>query len=354
MSQREREVELVREEWLKTGERTFHFADQTVYGVERLIPLWLTYLTWGAIIPFFVLLIWTRYQGFVSTVREMPAGGTKTFFVILMAAVAVYFLAILLYWMWRLAKFVTGYSQWALRYRDGRLWGTLLYFGFQLFFLFVFLDPLNRVQRAILDFKKFTGFRTAWGQVIYFPYTFEVVWYGLWLIFWLVVASAFWPAIRATYRGIIHALRLMQENGVSILTSMLTTLDIALFQPPATYRHPSQPVPVPRQSRGMLRLDLGKLGQLEAPAEALKAAAAACPDGLIRVEEEGGRPVRVLYDVSRCYFCGLCVEADRHGVLEFVPRRRLLTRGREELVVDLLELARAEQGEAASGEVGEA
>ena len=354
MSTREREVELVREEWLKTGERTFHFADQTVYGVERLIPLWLTYLTWGAIIPFFVLLIWTRYQGFVSTVREMPAGGTRSFFILLMAAVAVYFLAILLYWMWRLAKFVTGYSQWALRYRDGRLWGTLLYFGFQLFFLFVFLDPLNRVQRAILDFKKFTGFKTAWGQVIYFPYTFEVVWYGLWLIFWLVVASAFWPAIRATYRGIIHALRLMQENGVSILTSMLVALDTALLQPPATHRYPERPAELPAESRGLLRLDFARLNELESPLAALREAAEACPDGLIHVEEEGGRPVRVLYDAARCYFCGLCVEADRHGVLEFVPRLGRLARGRQELVVDLIELAKAEQGKAARGEVGQA
>lgn len=107
---------------------------------------------------------------------------------------------------------------------------------------------------------------------------------------------------------IIRALRSVTD-GLAVTMSYV-------FRPPITVQYPDRtPVPVPdtlpERYRGLLEVDLEVCG-------ACKACERDCPIGCIRIDmakEKGadGKPKLIMtrfdIDMSKCMFCGLCVEA---------------------------------------------
>jgi NADH-quinone oxidoreductase subunit I len=89
--------------------------------------------------------------------------------------------------------------------------------------------------------------------------------------------------------------------------------------------------------RGPLELTRGKKDPAQTRCISCQMCVKACPGHCLTVTKGDSKaPMVWLYDFSLCCLCGACVETCPAGALDFSHRVYLVTRTREELILDLL------------------
>ncbi len=114
---------------------------------------------------------------------------------------------------------------------------------------------------------------------------------------------------------------------LDLLRGLLVTLKYTL-RPKVTIRYPEQVKPPRARFRGLLRLHRNEQG--EPLCVACKMCQRACPENCFAIEgvrAESGKmaPVRFDWNLARCTFCGLCVEACPTDAIRFGAEFRLAT-----------------------------
>lgn len=119
---------------------------------------------------------------------------------------------------------------------------------------------------------------------------------------------------------------------IDILKGLWVTFKYTV-RPKVTYEYPEKPKPPREAFRGLLRLHKNEQG--EPLCIGCKMCQRACPESLFVIEAAKGadnkmRPTRFDWNLSRCTFCGLCVEACPTSAIRFSHEFRLaaLDRGR--------------------------
>ncbi|MDR2197872.1 MAG: 4Fe-4S dicluster domain-containing protein [Deltaproteobacteria bacterium] len=125
----------------------------------------------------------------------------------------------------------------------------------------------------------------------------------------------------------------------SLLVGMKITI-LFLFSPRKTVHYPRKVVERENLEnyRGPLELTRGKEDAGKTPCVSCQLCVKACPGNCLTVvkSKEGKNPQTWLYDFSYCCLCGACVETCPTGALAFSHRVYMVTKTREELVLDLL------------------
>ncbi|MDR2404816.1 MAG: 4Fe-4S dicluster domain-containing protein [Deltaproteobacteria bacterium] len=125
----------------------------------------------------------------------------------------------------------------------------------------------------------------------------------------------------------------------SLLVGMKITICF-LFSPRKTVHYPRKVVEPENviNYRGPLELKRGKVDAAKTPCISCQLCVKACPGNCLTVtkSKDSKAPEAWLYDFSYCCLCGACVETCPTSALAFSHKVYLVTRTREELVLDLL------------------
>jgi NADH-quinone oxidoreductase subunit I len=131
-------------------------------------------------------------------------------------------------------------------------------------------------------------------------------------------------------------------DNIKGLYSLVVGLSITgryLLSPVETIHYPRQVVDdeIMASFRGPLQLTAGKKDPAETRCVSCQMCVKACPGGCLTVAKGDSKsPVVWRYDFSYCCLCGACEETCPTGALEFSHKVYLVTRTRQELVLDLL------------------
>ncbi len=125
-----------------------------------------------------------------------------------------------------------------------------------------------------------------------------------------------------------------------LITGLAITLGYML-KPKVTVQYPEEKLKLYPRFRGLIRLFRDEAGK--DLCIACTNCAKACPDSLITVKGERGEDKRMhltdfTYDMSRCMFCGLCVEACPNDALRFTHVYELAVHDRSKLFLRMEEM----------------